>query len=197
MERCDFASIMKIIRNDILDGSFANQNELLETLFSSYLQANNTYFDMGLLNKWLNGLSRVSPAIGLFYLKNKKNRDELAVTMEDVMLPCLSDSAMTVQKVFNLFIQDPTISERKKQELSANGAFETNTAEASFLTDILIFGMTRPFQARDIRKPRALNDVVRSPEIRGYILDGEPPEPCEHFFGREEGTCIRHANLHV
>ena len=186
MERCDFASIMKIIRNDILDGSFANQNELLETLFSSYLQSNNTYFDMGLLNKWLNGLSRVSPAIGLFYLKNKKNRDELAVTMEDVMLPCLSDSAMTVQKVFNLFIQDPTISERKKQELSANGAFETNTAEASFLTDILIFGMTRPFQARDIRKPRALNDVVRSPEIRGYILDGEPPEPCEHFFGREE-----------
>ncbi|MBQ6480551.1 MAG: hypothetical protein IJI45_05490 [Anaerolineaceae bacterium] len=67
MERCDFASIMKIIRNDILDGSFANQNELLETLFSSYLQAINTYFDMGLLNKWLNGLSRVSPAIGLFY----------------------------------------------------------------------------------------------------------------------------------
>ena len=88
---------------------------------------------MGLLNKWLNGLARVSPAVGLFYLKDRKNRDELAITIEDVILPCLSDSSMTVQNVYNLLIQDPTISERKKQELSHGGTFHTDSDEAAFL----------------------------------------------------------------
>lgn len=194
MERCDFASIMKIIRADLLDGNFGNQMELVETMFSSYLQESNVCFDMGLLNKWLNELTRVSPAVGLFYLKDRKNRDELAVTMEDVILPCLSDSSMTVQNIYNLLIQDPTISERKKQELTRGGAFETEAEEAEFLADALIFGMTRPFQARDIRKPRTVNVTIKSPDIRGYILDGEVPEPCECFCGRnEEITFIRAA----
>ena len=102
MERCDFASIMKIIRTGLLDGNFGSQAELIDTMFSSYLQSNNVSFDMGLLNKWLNGLARVSPAVGLFYLKDRKNRDELAITIEDVILPCLSDSSMTIQNVYNL-----------------------------------------------------------------------------------------------
>lgn len=195
MERCDFASIMKIIRTGLLDGNFGSQAELIDTMFSSYLQSNNVSFDMGLLNKWLNGLARVSPAVGLFYLKDRKNRNELAITIEDVILPCLSDSSMTVQNVYNLLIQDPTISERKKQELSHGGTFHTDSDEAAFLADTLVFGMTRPFQARDIRKPRSVNLTIKSPDVREYILDGEVPEPCEFFCGREEEIFIIHKAL--
>ena len=94
MERCDFASVAKIIRDDLLDGNFDNQTEFAETLFSSYLEESTVYFDMGLLNKWLNGLAHLSPAIGQFYRRDAKNREALAITLEDAIIPSLSDSAM-------------------------------------------------------------------------------------------------------
>lgn len=56
MERFDFASIVAVIRNDLTDGSFDNQTDFLETLFTSYLDDTENYFDMGLVSKWLNGL---------------------------------------------------------------------------------------------------------------------------------------------
>ena len=40
MKRCDFASVAKIIRDDLLDGNFDNQTDFAETLFSSYLEKN-------------------------------------------------------------------------------------------------------------------------------------------------------------
>jgi hypothetical protein len=90
LERCDFASITTILRNDLLEGNFENQMDFVESLFSSYLEKNDIFFDIGLLNKWLNGLARVSPAIVQFYQKSGRNRKALAQTLEDVILPCLS-----------------------------------------------------------------------------------------------------------
>ena len=81
MERCDFASITHILRNNLLDGNFDNQMEFAEALFASYVEDNEVYFDMGLLNKWLNGLAKLSPAIGRFYNESRKNRKELVITL--------------------------------------------------------------------------------------------------------------------
>ena len=86
MERCDFASVAKIIRNNLLEGNFENQTEFVETLFASYLEENDVLFDMGLLNRWLNGLARLSPTISQFYQRDAKNREALAVTLEDAMI---------------------------------------------------------------------------------------------------------------
>ncbi len=110
MERCDFASVAKIIRDDLLDGNFDNQTDFAETLFSSYLEENDVLFDMGLLNRWLNGLARLSPAIGQFYRRDAKNREALAITLEDAIIPSLSDSAMVTQQIYELLIHDPSIS---------------------------------------------------------------------------------------
>ena len=180
MQRCDFASIVKLIRDNLLEGNFDNQSEFAETLFASYLEETGACFDIGLLNKWLNGLARLSPSLIQFYLKDRKHREDLAITIEDVIIPCLSDSAMVVQQTVDLLMQDPTVSERKKQELSSY------TKEAEILTALLLFGMARPFQAHDVRKSQ--NDVInqKSPLVNDYILDGDVPHPCTHFCGRDK-----------
>ena len=185
MERCDFASVVKIIRDDLLDGNFENQTEFVETLFASYLEESNVYFDMGLLNRWLNGLARLSPAIGQFYRRDAKNREALAITLEDAIIPSLSDSAMVTQQIYELLIHDPSISERKKQELCRRYPCETCAEEAAFMADVLIFGMNRPFQAHDIRKTNTAPTTL-SPIVRDYILGNEVPAPCAHFCGRDQ-----------
>ena len=195
MQRCDFASIVKLIRDNLLEGNFDNQSEFLETLFASYLEESGGCFDMGLLNKWLNGLARLSPSIIQFYLKDKKHREDLTITMEDVIIPCLSDSAMVIQQVTTLLVQDPTISDRKKQELSPRIPCDSTKDEAEALTAILLFGMARPFQAHDIRK--AQDDTIneKSPLIKDYILCGDVPRPCPYFCGRDKEIESLHKKL--
>ncbi|MDO5326634.1 MAG: Archaeal ATPase, partial [Clostridia bacterium] len=140
---------------------------------------------MGLLNRWLNGLARLSPVIGQFYRRDAKNREALAITLEDAIIPSLSDSAMVIQQIYELLIHDPSISERKKQELCRRYPCETCADEAAFMADVLIFGMIRPFQAHDIRKSNSAATTL-SPIVRDYILGNEVPAPCAHFCGRDQ-----------
>jgi chromosomal replication initiation ATPase DnaA len=195
LERCDFASVTTILRNDLLEGNFENQMDFAESLFASYLEENETYFDMGLLNKWLNGLARLSPAVGRFYLGNDNHKKALTQTLEDVILPCLSDSAMTVQKVYELLIGDSSISERKKQELYQHYPCQNIAQEADFLAEVLIFGMNRPFVKRDVRKPNLLTSGALSPVLRDFVLDEGVPKPCRWFCGRERELVQLHEEL--
>ena len=195
MERCDFASVTKIIRDDLLDGNFDNQMDFAETLFASYLDDTGVFFDIGLLNRWLNGLARLSPAIGQFYRRDAKNREALVITLEDAVIPCLSDSAMVTQKIYELLIHDPSVSERKKQELCRCYPCETDAKEAAFMADVLIFGMNRPFQSHDIRKISSAAEAAISPIVRDYILGNEVPAPCAHFCGREQELKALHEAL--
>ena len=194
MERCDFASITNLIRSDLLDGSFQNQLDFVECLFQGYEEETESYFDMGLVSKWLNGLSKPSPAMAQYY-RTHAHAKELAITIEDVILPSLSDSAMTVQNLYALLIGDTTISENKKSELSAFYPCKDHRAEAIFLTELLVFGMNRPFVARDIRKPNLLPSGRLSPVVLDYIIDGGVPSPCRHFCGRETELAALHDAL--
>lgn len=117
IERCDFASVTAVIRADLLDGSFGNQTDFVEAFFGAYLQSGaDCCLDMGLVSKWLNGLAKLSPAIAMFY-GERSNKKELAVTIEDVILPCLSDSAMVAQNIHALLVGDSSVSWFKKAEL--------------------------------------------------------------------------------
>ena len=184
MERCDFASITRILRDNLLDGNFDNQMEFAEALFASYLEENEVYFDMGLLNKWLNGLARLSPAIGRFYSESRKNRKALVITLQDAILPCLADSAMVAQEIHALLIGDFSVSERKKEELCAGYPCKNDSGEAEFIAGVLIFGMVRPFQPHDVRKPNLLTGGL-SPVLRDFVFDEGLPKPCKFFCGRD------------
>ena len=75
MERCDFCSVMEIIRKYISEGQEINQVDLLHMLFETFIDDNNNLcfgFDNGLVCRWFKGLSKVSPNITNYYLKDKK-----------------------------------------------------------------------------------------------------------------------------
>ena len=184
VERCDFASVCAVIRKYLLEGAFDSQVDFIETLFDSYLREEYTIFDNGQLNKWLNGLLRLSPAIRKFY-QLEENRDALAVTIQDAILPSLSDSGMVVREVHDLLMRDTTVSQKKKKELRKNYPCHTDSAEAEFLANVLAFGIIRDFYARDIRKPKLIASESRSPALCDYISEEGVPKPCRHFCGRE------------
>lgn len=194
MERCDFASITAAIRSDLLDGSFDNQMEFVEALFSAYLEETETYLDMGLVSRWLNGLAKPSPAISSFY-QDHNQREDLAITVEDAILPSLSDSAMVVQNIHALLIGDTSISDSKKAELCRRYPCKGKTEEAAFITDVLLFGLSRPFVTRDIRKPNLLPSGSLSPVLADFVIDGGVPKPCRYFCGRENELAALHDAL--
>ena len=194
MERCDFASVAAIIRGDLLDGEYKNQTEFIEGLFAAYVEETGNFFDMGLVSKWLNGLAKLSPEIAAYYGEPKKRR-ELAVTLEDAILPCASDSAMVAQNVYALLMGDVSVSEQKKAELCGHYPCKSAADEAAFLAEVLVFGMVRPFVARDIRKPGLPPAGSLSPLLGDFVTDEGVPKPCRHFCGREKELAALHEAL--
>ena len=119
MERCDFSSVMTIVRRFISDDYNTNQTELLGDVFSSFFNRPDDpgAFDMALVCRWFTGQAKVSPKISQFYSK-VGNREKLAEDLEDGILPLMYDSAMAAQELYRLLVQDDTISERVKKECS-------------------------------------------------------------------------------
>ena len=194
MERCDFASITTTLRNNLIDGSFDNQIDFIESLFAGYLNETGSYFDMGLVSKWLNGLAKPSANIAQFYNDGKYHK-ELAITLEDAILPCVSDSAMVVQNVYALLVGDASVSENKKAELCKRYPCKSAADEAAFIADVLVFGMARPFVARDIRKPSLPPAGSLSPVLGDFVTDEGVPKPCRYFCGREKELAALHKAL--
>ncbi|MBQ9346920.1 MAG: hypothetical protein IJT94_06190, partial [Oscillibacter sp.] len=166
MERCDFASITAILRRHLMEGSFQNQVCFVNTLFESYICENGADFDNGLLNKWLNGLAKVSVPIGQFYNDSPKYRSELAETLRDSVFSRMADSSMAVREVHALLLRDTSVSDRVKADMCYRlcGDDVEITDEADFLADALIFGIVRrPFVPRDIRKSAPMLETEQSP----------------------------------
>ena len=195
MQRCDFASIMEIVRGGFMEGAFSNQIELVDSLFLAYIEegADDVFFDASQVNKWFNGLLKPSPAMCSFYTSDENNQDVLADAIEEVILPRLSDPAMVVEKVFELLVQDASVSESKKQELIAL----REIADSCFLAAVLTFGMSRPFIVRDIRKPQIKQNEngAKSPPAQDYIFDASAPKPCRNFCGRDAELAALHEAL--
>lgn len=189
MERCDFSSIMTIIRTYISEDQEMNQLDFIYMLFDSFIsnEARIKDFDLdnGLVCRWINGQARVSPRISGHYL-DKKNKKDLAVNLHRNLLPMIFDSAMATQKVYELIVLDNSISEKKKRELTKHYPCESTQDEADFIAEALCFGMSRDFVKRDPKTKNLLSTGKLSPNLSEFIFDGEVPKPCRYFCGREQ-----------
>lgn len=164
MERCDFSSVMTIVRRFISDDYDTNQTALLEDVFSSlFTQTKETItFDMALVCRWFTGQAKISPKITQFYSRDG-NREKLAADLENNVLLSMYDSSMAAQEVYRLLMQDDTISERVKKECSRHYPCDSREDEASFIADVLCFGMEREFIKRDPKVKNLLADGKLSP----------------------------------
>ena len=178
MLRCDFSSVIGIIREYISEGNATTQPELIGDLFCTFLEKNDDFdFDNGQINRWIKGLAAVSPKIAEFY-QRKSAAESLASDIEELIFPILYDTAMAAENIYTLVMNDLSVSEQKRIELTADYPEDI----AAFMATVIIFAISRKFEKRDI-KSLALGTL--SPIVSDMIFDGEVPKPCKHFCGRD------------
>ena len=110
MERCDFSSVITIIRNYISESREINQTDLLYNLFDAFTkeEENKDYvFDNGLVCRWIKGIANISPQIIMYYTDDN-NQKCLSADIENNILPLMYDSDMAVQEIYNLVVFDTT-----------------------------------------------------------------------------------------
>lgn len=104
-------------------------------------------FDNGLVCRWLNGISRVSPRITSYYMDNK-NKQNLADNLYQQIIPMMYDSNMACQKIYDLILYDNDISKKQKKKLIECYPCENTYDEAELIAEALCFGMTRTFNRK-------------------------------------------------
>ena len=187
MERCDFCSVMDIIRTYISEDHEMNQIDFLYSLFDDFISSDEALdfdFDAGEVCRWLKGTAKISPRISRHYL-DQKNHQKLAANIYRHLIPIMFDSSMVIQKIYELILYDNDISDRKKQELLKNYPCKTASEEAIFITGALCFSMRRNFIKRDKKTLQLLTAGTLSPIICDTVMGNELPKPCKHFCGRD------------
>lgn len=186
MNICDFCSVAKLILSFIGESKNINQLDFMYELFRDFIESDESAefdFDNGLVCRWLNGTAKISPKITAYYLSDE-NIEAMAIDIAENILPLFYDKDMAVKEIYNLLINDSTVSENKKRELAENYPYDNNIDIADFLSRVLLFGMDRPFIKRDTKTKNLISSSSLSPLIQDYIYDGFLPKPCRHFKGR-------------
>ena len=178
-----------------------SQPDFLYELFEDFMDdpANQDFsMDNGLVCRWMTGQAKISPKISAYYSKSS-NQEKLAHTIHQNLLPLMSDCNMAIQDIYTLFIQDDSISDAKKKNLTP--LYKPASSRLLFLAKLISFGMERQFIKRNTKNQKLLAGGALSPIVLDYIMDSEVPKPCRHFIGRdkelEELYTMLEENRHV
>lgn len=192
MNRCDFYSIMQIITQYISDAKAPSQTELAYLLFNQFAMEHEDFdFDQGRVNRWLKGKDAVSPTITRFYLQDGY-AEYLAADLEEKVFPLMTDYIMAAKDIYDLLMNDISISDTKKSELTELYPPQNPIDTADYISSILLFGMERKFQKRDTK---LLTSGNLSPVANDLIMSGDVPAPCKHFCGRDSELATLHTLL--
>ena len=186
MNRCDFSSISTCLKNHISESNQMSQPDFLYELFEDFMDdpANQDFsMDNGLVCRWMTGQAKISPKISAYYSK-PSNQEKLAHTIHQNLLPLMSDCNMAIQDIYTLFIQDDSISDAKKKNLTP--LYKPASSRLLFLAKLISFGMERQFIKRNTKNQKLLAGGALSPIVLDYIMDSEVPKPCRHFIGRDK-----------
>ena len=197
MERCDFCSVMRVIREYINEERGLDQSELLYRLFDHFFKSKdgeNVVLDNGLVCRWMNGQAKVSPQITSYYIK-PAHKKELADALENIIMPQIYDIGMVTQELYELVLCDTGISDKQKNLLFKKYPCKTDTDEAQFIAGVLVHGLERSFVKRDAKTKELLVQGRLSPVIRDYVLANDIPKPCRWFCGRTQELGQLHALL--
>ena len=154
MNRCDFSSISTCLKNHISESNQMSQPDFLYELFEDFMDdPTNQDFSMdnGLVCRWMTGQAKISPKISAYYSKSS-NQEKLAHTIHQNLLPLMSDCNMVIQDIYTLFIQDDSISDAKKKNLTP--LYKPASSRLLFLAKLISFGMERQFIKRNTKNQK-------------------------------------------
>ena len=187
MERCDFSSVILIIRKYISESREINQTDLLYELFDTFIKDSQNIdyvFDNGLVCRWFKGVAKISPQITRYYTDHRK-RKCLSADIEQNILPMMYDSDMAMQEIYDLIVFDTTISDGAKQRLTSGYPFSNSKEKADFLCAVLCFSMERNFIKRETGNKKLTEGKALSPIVNDVIFGADVPKPCRYFCGRD------------
>ena len=173
MNRCDFSSISTCLKNHISESNQMSQPDFLYELFEDFMDdpVNQDFsMDNGLVCRWMTGQAKISPKISAYYSK-PSNQEKLAHTIHQNLLPLMSDCNMAIQDIYTLFIQDDSISDAKKKNLTP--LYKPASSRLLFLAKLISFGMERQFIKRNTKNQKLLGGL--------YRMNGHPDLAREHM----------------
>ena len=150
-----------------------SQPDFLYELFEDFMDdpANQDFsMDNGLVCRWMTGQAKISPKISAYYSK-PSNQENLAHTIHQNLLPLMSDCNMAIQDIYTLFIQDDSISDAKKKNLTP--LYKPASSRLLFLAKLISFGMERQFIKRNTKNQKLLGGL--------YRMNGHPDLAREHM----------------
>ena len=173
MNRCDFSSISTCLKNHISESNQMSQPDFLYELFEDFMDdpVNQDFsMDNGLVCRWMTGQAKISPKISAYYSK-PSTQEKLAHTIHQNLLPLMSDCNMAIQDIYTLFIQDDSISDAKKKNLTP--LYKPASSRLLFLAKLISFGMERQFIKRNTKNQKLLGGL--------YRMNGHPDLAREHM----------------
>ena len=173
-ERLDFSAISKIILDNRKIGAMS-QVEYYFCLFQYAFQQTNIKLTMpedAEVSKIISGQRNVAKDI-IYLYQSSFGITELKTALEEIFED-LSDTAYVKEQIYRILWNDSSISQAKKQELSAN-----YTNVASFVSECLLFALSRNFLPKS--KKAASAKLILS----DYLLDIRLPSVTRNFIGRE------------
>ena len=192
MTRCDFCSIINIITEYISEAKALSQTELLFQLFNEFANENDDFdFDQSRVNRWFKGKDPVSPTITRFYLQDGY-AEYLASGLEEKIFPMMTDLNKATQEIYDLLMNDISVSDQKENELTELYPPQNSTDAADFISAVMLFGMERKFQKRETK---LLTGGTLSPVAADLIMSSSVPNPCKHFCGRDNEISELHTLL--
>ena len=197
MERCDFCSVMAIIRKYIGESYDISQTDLLYELYAAFANDEQNYeyvFDNGLVCRWFKGAAKISPQITRYYT-DEHNKKRLSSDIEKKILPLMVDGEMAMQEIYDLIVFDTTISDGAKQRLTSGYPFPNSKEKADFLCAVLCFSMERSFIKRDAGSKKLKEGNALSPIVNDVIFGADVPKPCRYFCGRDKELDALHDQL--
>ncbi|WP_251387741.1 hypothetical protein [Mediterraneibacter agrestimuris] len=173
-ERLDFSAISKIILDNRKIGAMS-QVEYYFCLFQyAFNQANIklTMPEDSEVSKIISGQRNVAKDI-IYLYQSSFGITELKTALEGIFED-LSDAAYVKEQIYRILWDDGSISQAKKQELSANYA-----DAASFISECLLFALSRNFL------PKSKKEAGAKLILSDYLLDTRLPSVTRNFIGRE------------
>ena len=158
-----------------------SQPDFLYELFEDFMDdpANQDFsMDNCLVCRWMTGRAKISPKISAYYSK-PSNQEKLAHTIHQNLLPLMSDCNMAIQDIYTLFIQDDSISDAKKKNLTP--LYKPASSRLLFLAKLISFGMERQFIKRNTKKSEA---------ARWTLPHERSSRSCKRTHGKKVSHCL-------
>ncbi|MCD8239228.1 MAG: hypothetical protein LUC92_07835 [Clostridiales bacterium] len=139
MKPCCFSTIMNTLLKYMTISNSGKQMTLMNTTFAEYKEKKGKEdfeFDKGNVSKWFSGEDRQSPSLVEFY-DSVENIKALIFDVQYTVFPLLYDKDKAVQELYLLLINDSSLSENKKTEISKGYPYNSEEDKAAFVGRVI------------------------------------------------------------